>query len=191
MKSALIAAVVSAVIAGTTATAATIVVTSKNIKNGTIQTVDISAKAKRALKGNRGPRGLTGARGPAGAAGAQGAQGPQGPQGPTGFVGATRVVGAEFPVPGLTGEVHAVACPAGTGVISGGVVSDTPDGDTWYDAPSGNGWAGAANNFTDPDPGVVRVFAVCAQGAPAPTAASSSALRTPAPDAPAKEHFGD
>jgi hypothetical protein len=140
------------------------------------------------LKGNRGPRGLTGARGPAGAAGAQGAQGPQGP---TGFVGATRVVGAEFPVPGLTGEVHTVACPAGTGVISGGVVSDTPGGDTWYDAPSGNGWAGAANNFTDPDPGVVRVFAVCAQGAPAPTAASSSALRTPAPDAPAKEHFGD
>jgi Collagen triple helix repeat (20 copies) len=191
MKSALVAAVVSAVIAGTTATAATIVVTSKNIKNGTIQTVDISDKAKRALKGNRGPRGLTGARGPAGAAGAQGAQGPQGPQGPTGFVGATRVVGAEFPVPGLTGEVHTVACPAGTGVISGGVVSDTPGGDTWYDAPSGNGWAGAANNFTDPDPGVVRVFAVCAQGALAPTAASSSALRTPAPDAPAKEHFGD
>jgi hypothetical protein len=48
MKSALVAAVVSAVIAGTTATAATIVVTSKNIKNGTIQTVDISDKAKRA-----------------------------------------------------------------------------------------------------------------------------------------------
>jgi hypothetical protein len=50
MKSALIAAVVSAVIASTTATAATIVITSKNIKNGTIQTVDISAKAKRAFK---------------------------------------------------------------------------------------------------------------------------------------------
>jgi hypothetical protein len=55
MKSALIAAVVAAVIAAASATAATIVVTSKNIKNGTIQTVDISAKAKRALKGNRGP----------------------------------------------------------------------------------------------------------------------------------------
>jgi Collagen triple helix repeat (20 copies) len=190
MKNALIAAVVSAVIASTTATAATIVVTSKNIKNGTIQTVDISAKAKRALKGNRGPRGLTGARGPAGAAGAQGAQGPQGPQGPTGFVGATRVVSAEFPVPGGTGDVQSVVCPAGTGVISGGVVSNTV-GDTWYDAPSGNGWAGAANNFADPDPGTVRVFAVCAQGAPAPTAVSSSALPTPAPDAAAKEQLAD
>jgi hypothetical protein len=51
VKNALIAAVVSAVIASTTATAATIVVTSKNIKNGTIQTVDLSAQAKRALKG--------------------------------------------------------------------------------------------------------------------------------------------
>jgi hypothetical protein len=44
MKNALIAAIVSAVVAGTTATAATIVVTSKNIENGTIQTVDISAR---------------------------------------------------------------------------------------------------------------------------------------------------
>jgi hypothetical protein len=35
---------------GTTATAATIVSTPKNIKNGTIQTVDISVKAKRALR---------------------------------------------------------------------------------------------------------------------------------------------
>jgi hypothetical protein len=58
MKNALIAAVVSAVIASTTATAATIVVTSKNIKNGTIQTVDISPRAKKALRGQRGPRGI-------------------------------------------------------------------------------------------------------------------------------------
>ena len=53
MKNALIAAVVAAIVAAASGTAATIVVTSKNIKNGTIQTVDISAKAKRALKGNR------------------------------------------------------------------------------------------------------------------------------------------
>jgi hypothetical protein len=38
--------------------AATIVITSKNIKNGTIQTVDLSAQAKRAVKGNRGLRGF-------------------------------------------------------------------------------------------------------------------------------------
>jgi hypothetical protein len=98
VKSALIAAVVSAVIASTTATAATIVITSKNIKNGTIQTVDISAKAKRALKGNRGPRGFggpqgpqgpTGVPGPAGRAGPAGPEGPEGPEGPPGFDAAT------------------------------------------------------------------------------------------------------
>ena len=55
MKSALIAAVVAAVVATASGTAATILVTSKNIKNTTIQTVDINANAKRALKGNRGP----------------------------------------------------------------------------------------------------------------------------------------
>lgn len=81
MKTALIAAVVSAVVAAASGTAATIVITSKNIKNGTIQTVDISAKAKRALKGNSGPRGL---RGLAGATGATGAQGPKGDIGPPG-----------------------------------------------------------------------------------------------------------
>jgi hypothetical protein len=54
MKDALIAAVVAAVVAAASGTAATIVVMS-NIKNGTIQMVDLSAKAKRALKGNRGP----------------------------------------------------------------------------------------------------------------------------------------
>lgn len=85
MKTALTAAVVSAIVAAASGTAATIVVTSKNIKNGTIQTVDISAKAKRALKGNRGARGL---RGPTGAQGAQGTPGATGQPGQTGPSGA-------------------------------------------------------------------------------------------------------
>jgi hypothetical protein len=50
-------------VAAASGTAATMIVTSKNIKNGTIQTVDISAKAKRALKGNRGFQGAPGAAG--------------------------------------------------------------------------------------------------------------------------------
>jgi hypothetical protein len=60
MKTALIAAVVSAIVSAASSTAATIVVTSKNIKNGTIQTVDISAKAKKTLRGQRGPQGPRG-----------------------------------------------------------------------------------------------------------------------------------
>ena len=79
MKSAVIAAVVAAVVAAASGTAATIVVTSGNIKNGTIQTVDISAKAKRALKGNLGPRGPVGLPGHPGSQGPAGATGPQGP----------------------------------------------------------------------------------------------------------------
>ena len=69
MRTALVAAAVSAVVAATSATAATIVITSKNIKDGTIQTRDISAKAKRTLKGKIGPRG---------SAGQAGQQGPRG-----------------------------------------------------------------------------------------------------------------
>jgi hypothetical protein len=160
MKSAIIAGVVAMLVSSASATAA-FVVTSKNIKNGTIQTIDLSAKAKRALKGNLGPRG------PAGA------QGQPGPQGPTGFIGATRVVSGTFAVPpNSAGSPQTVACPAGTGVISGGVISEA-ERDTWIDAPSGNGWSGAANNSGGLSPGQVTVYAVCAQGAPVPTASAS------------------
>ena len=86
MRSALVAAAVSAVVAATSATAATIVITSKNIKDGTIQTRDISRKAKRALKGKVGPRG------PAGQAGQQGPRGPS-----TALVGSHDVTVGEVP----------------------------------------------------------------------------------------------
>jgi hypothetical protein len=127
MRNALIAAVVSAVIASTTATAATIVVTSKNIKNGTIQTVDISAKAKRALHGQRGPRGfqgapgVSGAQGPTGPQGAAGSVGPAGPQGPDGpGLSGLHYVQAFGTAP-TNGDGTATAeCPPGEIVISGG-----------------------------------------------------------------------
>jgi hypothetical protein len=60
MKSAIIAGVVAMLVSSASATAA-FVVTSKSIKNGTIQTVDLSAKAKKALKGRVGARGPAGA----------------------------------------------------------------------------------------------------------------------------------
>ena len=101
MKTALIAAVVSAAVAVASSTAATIVVTSKNIKNGTIQLVDISPKAKKALRGQRGPRG------------------PEGPEGPQGILRITAVRGAESAVGPGAGSATA-ACPAGQQPISGG-----------------------------------------------------------------------
>jgi hypothetical protein len=100
MKNGMIAAVVAAVVAAASGTAATIVVTSKNIKNGTIQTVDLNAKAKRALRGNRGPRGVAGRpgqQGPQGTAGAAGQPGAQGPPGPS--AGFYKRVPTVFPLP--------------------------------------------------------------------------------------------
>jgi hypothetical protein len=150
MKGAFIAAVVSAVIISTTATAATIVVTSKNIKNGTIQTVDISAKAKRALKGNRGPRGFQGARG------APGAAGPAGPQGPPGVQSLTPVGNSTTVSPGSFGTVTAT-CPAGQGPVSGGFLFA---GITTASNRTTTGWlANGVNDLATPQE--LTVFAYC------------------------------
>src|SRR5437870_4533073 len=63
---------------------------SSQIKNGSIQKVDISKRTVSSLRGLRGPRGLTGPTGATGATGATGSQGGQGlpgTQGPSGVVG--------------------------------------------------------------------------------------------------------
>jgi hypothetical protein len=99
LKNAVIAALVAAIVAAASGTAATIVVTSKNIKNGTIQPVDMSAKAKRALKGRRGPRGPQGI---------QGIQGVKGDKGDKGDIGPSNVYGASLCTTGMPG------CPAGS-----------------------------------------------------------------------------
>ena len=126
MKTALIAAIVSAVVGAASGTA-TIFVTSKNIKNGTIQTVDISAKAKRALRGYTGPRGPMGLPGPVGQRGPQGPQGAQGPirpQGPQGFPGTSVSysdwVSQEATVPVNESRSVEAVCPIDTFVVGGG-----------------------------------------------------------------------
>jgi hypothetical protein len=167
VKSALIAAVVAAFVAAASGTAATILVTSKNIKNGTIQTVDISAKAKRALKGNRGRRGFAGAAGAAGPAGAVGPPGARGPSGP----GMTDLEWVAGNATG-TGEVAAqVQCPAGKVVISGGGTSDFGVLDESRLAPP-QGWSIQA--FSGADPQVVTVQALCVSFVAGGAAAATS-----------------
>jgi Collagen triple helix repeat (20 copies) len=63
------------------------IASSAQIRNGAIQTVDLSESARRALRGRRGPAGPRGALGPQGAAGPAGPQGPQGAPGPPGLQG--------------------------------------------------------------------------------------------------------
>jgi len=65
---------------------------SPQIKNGSIQKVDISKRTVSALRGLRGPRGLTGATGATGAAGATGAVGAKGDKGDTGAPGPNNLV---------------------------------------------------------------------------------------------------
>jgi hypothetical protein len=125
MKSILTAGVIAALVAASTATAA-LVVTSANIKNGTIKMADISPAAKRALKGNRGLRGV------------QGPQGNAGPQGPQGIQRLVRVEASDAVAPEQVKTVVA-NCPAGMIAVSGGY-SYTADGSVFANHSVSTGW---------------------------------------------------
>jgi hypothetical protein len=106
---------------GSTATAAVQrLITSRDIKDGTIRLADLSPATKRAL---RGQIGLAGPAGPAGAAGAAGSQGPAGPPGPAGAFDPSKISYVEgSAATASVGNVRSsvAACPPGTRVLSGG-----------------------------------------------------------------------
>ena len=155
-------------------------VASPQIKNRSIQTVDMSRKTVAALRGRRGargPAGPVGATGPAGPVGATGPAGPAGATGPAGPVGATGPAGGlsgyvrtsspTVTVPGGTQGTAYAPCPAGTRPLGGGwfqttagrlrVVADsvgTTDGVTF-------GWEVTVVN-EDPAPASFRAQATCA-----------------------------
>ena len=144
-----VAALCVALVGAGGATAASFV-TSKDIKNGTIKMVDISASAKHALKGNTGRQGTQGVQGPAG-----------------GFDPAkvTYVEGAA--VTAFPGEaaVSAAYCPAGTKAISGGYyfayANDGITVEMSQPLADGTGWiAGFANSGSIE--GDATAYAVCA-----------------------------
>ena len=122
------------------ASGASSMITSANIKNGTIQTVDLSGKAKRALRGNRGLHGRAGNAGPAGPQGPpgpigpQGDPGPAGPQGPSGPPGPAGPEGSAGPKgpPGPAGPSdafvmrQAIETPVTVGASGGTSVLPNP-----------------------------------------------------------------
>jgi hypothetical protein len=86
----MVIALTALVLAASGSAVAASIITSAQIKNGTIQLRDINSKARKALKGQtgpQGPRGATGAPGATGAAGARGAAGAVGATGPAGAPG--------------------------------------------------------------------------------------------------------
>ena len=92
MKTIVTAIVLSALLSASATAGVTTLVTSRQIKDHTIQTRDISKSAISALQGQRGaqgPAGPAGAKGDTGATGAPGPQGERGSQGPQGEQGAT------------------------------------------------------------------------------------------------------
>lgn len=108
-------------------------VTSAQIRNGSIQVVDLSAAARQALRGARGahgPQGSAGAQGAPGAVGPQGPAGPQGPQGPAGPAGPSGASGE----PGPPGQFEPSGVTCTRTDASAGVVR------AWYDDA---GWRSA------------------------------------------------
>jgi hypothetical protein len=153
VKVVIAAGVVAALISAASATAA-FVVTSANIKNGTIQMADMSSKATRALKGNRGPRGF------AGQDGFDGGPGPQGPQGPQG-IQRLRLISTSITVlPGQTSPALPAMCAPGEVAISGGFIfAGIPIGSS----PAGQSWL--AKGFNDLSiPTDLYVYAYCSGG---------------------------
>ena len=152
---------------------------SKNIKDGTIQSVDISAKAKRALKGQRGARGAPGPTGPQGPAGAQGPQGaigptgpggPEGPQGPEGEPGFAYTAVTDDVVMSDLGQTvtKTVSCFPGEVATGGGyagtqeaieILDSYPAG--WDSVTSPTGWTvRAKNNYGNSY--AFTVYVICA-----------------------------
>lgn len=146
-----IATVALFVALGGTAVAARSLITSRDIKNGTIRLVDIAPATKKALRGQIGPQG------PAGPTGAQGAQGRVGPTGPAGAPGAFAPSKISYVVAptliGPRGGTATASCPAGAKVVGGGYTSTPSPGATIASSRAtsdGSGWAVTATNSGGP-----------------------------------------
>src|SRR3712207_2655273 len=118
-----------------TSTAAGLLITSSQIKNGTIRLVDINKTARAKLKGQQGAPGPVG---PPGAVGAQGPVGPSGAVGPKGEVGPPGPVGpqGELGPSGLEGP-QGPAGPEGPQGEPGPSGPEGPQGPAGPEGPQG------------------------------------------------------
>jgi hypothetical protein len=156
----MVVALVALVVATTGSAVAASLITSAQIKNGTIQTKDISKKTLKALKGKQG---ATGAVGGPGAAGPAGPQGPQGTQGEKGEKGLQGDRGTDFSPNATLPSGASQTGTWGTGSGLNGYASDAVD----YrmplaTAPSAHYIANAGEQTTDcPGPGHAAAGHLC------------------------------
>ena len=159
-------------------------VTGEKVKNGSLELVDLSKKARKEIKRQAGKNA------PAGPPGLQGLQGPAGPQGPAGdpaFTSYQTVVGPTVVItPADIALAASAVCPVGTTVIGGGFFLVTGHGWVALNRAFGpSTWTAIAVNSASTDT-ELTAYAYCASGvtsvnpplAPVP---SSFAL-VPSPD---------
>jgi hypothetical protein len=119
-------------VGGTSGAMAAKLITGKDIKNGSIASVDLAPSVNKDIKkagtpgpkGTTGATGATGAQGPAGATGATGATGAAGPKGDSGLTGAFYATATYNAGDTNQGAIATVACDAESAdftALAGGV----------------------------------------------------------------------
>lgn len=127
-------------------------VTSANIKNGTIQAIDLSAKAKRMLKGNVGRIGPLGPPGPIGQTGAQG---------PAGFNSVLTASGSTLISPNQGGTAVA-SCYGNYKAVGGGFYASSPNVSVYVSQPVSGGWQARGFNYGTTFSELLFAYVLCA-----------------------------
>jgi hypothetical protein len=154
MKSAIIAAVVAALVSAGAGAAATNYISGSHIAPHSISTNKLTTAAMKSLRGQRGPRGYSGAIGFTGATGATGAPGGFDPSKLQYITGPAVAL-----APGTSGSAYAY-CPAGTAAISGGFFSSVAS--IGFSETFGQSFHGIFANNTSLIPVDIHATVVCA-----------------------------
>jgi hypothetical protein len=149
VRTVLIVAATVLLTAGTTQ-AVNRLVTSRDIKNGTIQPVDLSPKAKRVLKGN----------GRIGPPGPQGPQGLQGERGPAGFSSVLTSSSGTILGPNSGGTATA-SCYSGR-PVGGGFYASSPNVGVYVSYPTTGGWQVRGFNYGSTFSEILSAYVLCA-----------------------------
>jgi hypothetical protein len=156
MRTAIVVAVVALITAGTTSAAYQLVITSKQIKNGTIQPVDLSATTKRTM---RGAQGLAG---PAGPQGPRGFTGERGERGPAGFNSVISWSGNYASMSPNQGGTSTATCTSGYKAVGGGFRASSSVVSVYVSQPISGGWEAKGFNYGEIFTESLQAYVLCA-----------------------------